>query len=68
MLPRKRMAVIAAQQHRIQARKTIAVQPIVAAAMVAAVEETKSALSNFCPHQKWARPMAYNVLQDADNA
>ncbi len=43
---------MAAQQHRIQARKTIAVQPIVAVAMAAAaVEETKSVLFKFRPHQ-----------------
>lgn len=41
---------MAAQQHRMQARKTIAVQPIVAVAM-AAVEETKSVLFKFRPHQ-----------------
>ena len=34
-----------------QARKTIAVQPIVAVAMAAAVEETESVLSKFRPHQ-----------------
>lgn len=67
MLPRKRMAVMAAQQHHMQARKTIAVQPIVAAAMAAAVEETKS-VCLISARAKWGRPMSFNVLYDADNA
>lgn len=58
---------MAAQQHRMQARKTIAVEPIVAVAMAAAVEETKSVCLNSA-RTKWSRPMGFNMLHDADNA